>query len=122
MIPLSCEIVQNQDGLNAILAGQWQEIHPSWNQLPRIYDYSSWQESPYPEDVYEELLHKPYIIHFISSPKPWCAGLQAECKHPKKDLFFQYLDMTSWSGWRDTFWRRVARKFLKLTSLTTAKI
>lgn len=112
----------DQDGLNAILAGKWGEIHPRWNQMPRIYDYSSWQESPYPEDIYKELLHKPYIIHFTNSPKPWYAGLQAECKHPKKDLFFQYLDMTSWSGWRDTFLRKLGRKFMKMTSLTTSKL
>ncbi|WP_016949056.1 glycosyltransferase family 8 protein [Anabaena sp. PCC 7108] len=117
------EYVRNdQDGLNAVLAGKWQEIHPRWNQMPRIYDYSSWKESPYAEDIYEELLHQPYIIHFTNSPKPWYAGLQTECKHPKKDLFFQYLDMTSWSGWRDTVWRRLVRKLLKVTSLTTSKL
>lgn len=112
----------DQDGLNAILVGKWGEIHPRWNQMPRIYDYSSWQESPHTEDIYEELLHKPYIIHFTNSPKPWYAGLKAECRHPKKDLFFQYLDMTDWSGWRDTFWIRLVRKFMKVTSLTTSKL
>jgi lipopolysaccharide biosynthesis glycosyltransferase len=117
------EYVRNdQDGLNAILAGKWGEIHPRWNQMPRIYDYSSWQESPHAEDIYKELLHKPCIIHFTNSPKPWYAGLKAECRHPKKDLFFQYLDMTDWSGWRDTFWIRLVRKFMKLTSLTTSKL
>lgn len=117
------EYVRNdQDGLNAILAGKWGEIHPRWNQMPRIYDYSSWQESPHAEDIYKELLHQPCIIHFTNSPKPWYAGLKAECRHPKKDLFFQYLDMTDWSGWRDTFWIRLVRKFMKLTSLTTSKL
>lgn len=104
----------DQDGLNAILAGKWQEIHPLWNQMPRIYDYSSWNESPFAEDIYNELLHRPYIIHCTNYPKPWCAGLRVECKHPKKHLFFQYLDMTAWSGWRDTFGRRLGRKFMKL--------
>jgi len=117
------EYVRNdQDGLNAILAGKWGEIHPRWNQMPRIYDYSSWQESPHAEDIYKELLHQPCIIHFTNSPKPWYAGLKAECRHPKKDLFFQYLDMTDWSGWRDTFWIRLVRKFMKVTSLTTSKL
>jgi lipopolysaccharide biosynthesis glycosyltransferase len=112
----------DQDGLNAVLAGKWGEIHPRWNQMPRIYDYSSWQESPHAEDIYKELLHQPCIIHFTNSPKPWYAGLKAECRHPKKDLFFQYLDMTDWSGWRDTFWIRLVRKFMKVTSLTTSKL
>jgi len=115
-------LINDQDGLNAILVGKWGEIHPRWNQMPRIYDYLSWKESPHTEDIYEELLHKPYIIHFTNSPKPWYAGLKAECRHPKKDLFFQYLDMTDWSGWRDTFWIRLVRKFMKVTSLTTSKL
>ncbi|MGI8504904.1 MAG: glycosyltransferase family 8 protein [Hassallia sp.] len=112
----------DQDGLNAVLAGKWQELHPKWNQMPRIYEYSSWKDSPFPELVYNELLHQPHIIHFTCTPKPWYAGLRSECTHPKKDLFFQYLDVTDWSGWRDTIWRRIARKFMKLTSLNTSKL
>lgn len=115
-------IANDQDGLNAVLAGKWKEIHPRWNQMPKIYNYSSWQESPHSEDIYQELLHKPYIIHFTNPPKPWYAGLKAECQHPKKHLFFEYLDLTSWAGWRDTWWRRLVRKFTKVTSLTTAKL
>jgi lipopolysaccharide biosynthesis glycosyltransferase len=112
----------DQDALNAVFAGKWQELHPKWNQMPRIYEYSSWQDSPFPEPVYNELLHQPQIIHFTCHPKPWYAGLQSECTHPKKDLFFRYLDLTAWSGWRDTLWRRLARKFMKLTSLNTSKL
>ncbi|BAY23462.1 glycosyl transferase family 8 [Calothrix sp. NIES-2100] len=117
------EFVRNdQDGLNAVLAGKWRELHPRWNQMPKIYDYSSWKESPFPEDIYNQVLHQPYIIHFTNSPKPWYAGLRVECKHPQKDLFFDYLDMTAWSGWRDTFWRRLGRKLLKMTFIKTSKL
>ncbi|GAB1545136.1 glycosyltransferase family 8 protein [Scytonema sp. NUACC21] len=117
------EYVRNdQDGLNAILAGKWGELHPKWNQMPKVHEYSSWKESPFPKDVYQELIHHPCVIHFTNSPKPWYAGLKAECQHPKKHLFFEYLDMTDWSGWRDTLWRRLWRKFMKVTSLTTSKL
>ncbi|MCM0592691.2 MAG: glycosyltransferase family 8 protein [Gloeotrichia echinulata IR180] len=117
------EYVQNdQDGLNAVLAGKWGELHPRWNQMPRIYHYSSWKDSPFAEDIYNELLHQPNIIHFTNSPKPWCSGLRVECQHPQKDLFFHYLDMTDWSGWRDTFWRRLGRKFMKMTFINTSKL
>ncbi|MEC4813806.1 MAG: glycosyltransferase family 8 protein, partial [Scytonema sp. PMC 1069.18] len=112
----------DQDGLNAILAGKWGELHPKWNQMPKIYDYASWEESPHAKDIYEELIHHPGIIHYTNTPKPWYAGLKAECTHPKKSLFFHYLDMTAWSGWRDTFFRRLWRKFMKVTSLSTAKL
>jgi len=117
------EYVRNdQDGLNAVLAGKWRELHPKWNQMPRIYDYPSWENSPFPEDVYQDMLEQPCIIHFTNTPKPWYAGVKKECTHPKKDLFFHYLDVTDWSGWRDTIWRRLARKFMKLTSLNTSKL
>ncbi|ARV57710.1 glycosyl transferase [Nostocales cyanobacterium HT-58-2] len=117
------EYVRNdQDGLNAVLAGKWGELHPKWNQMPKVHQYSSWKDSHFAEDIYNELLHNPCIIHFTNSPKPWYAGLRAECTHPQKHLFFQYLDMTDWSGWRDTIWRRLWRKFMKFTSLTTSKL
>lgn len=114
--------LNDQDGLNAVLAGKWGELHPKWNQMPRIYDYSSSKDSPLAEDIYKDTLEQPCIIHFTNTPKPWYAGVKSECTHPKKDLFFQYLDATAWSGWRDTIWRRLARKFMKLTSLNTSKL
>ncbi|OUL24519.1 glycosyl transferase [Nostoc sp. RF31YmG] len=112
----------DQDGLNAILAGKWGELHPKWNQMPRIYDDSFGKNSPFPEDIYQDVLHHPCIIHFTNTPKPWYAGLRVECEHPKKDLFFHYLDMTDWSGWRDTLWRRLGRKFMKMTFINTSKL
>jgi lipopolysaccharide biosynthesis glycosyltransferase len=112
----------DQDGLNAILSGKWGELHPKWNVMPQNFEYSSWKESPHTEHLYEELIHHPGIIHYTNTPKPWHAGLKAECTHPKKHLFFHYLDMTAWSGWRDTFLRRLWRKFMKVTSLSTTKL
>jgi lipopolysaccharide biosynthesis glycosyltransferase len=117
------EYVRNdQDGLNAVLAGKWGELHPKWNKMPKIYQYSSWEHSPFPKVIYNELLQSSGVIHFTNSPKPWYAGFRAECQHPQKHLFFQYLDMTDWSGWRDTIWRRLWRKFMKVTSLNTSKL
>ncbi|MCC5637486.1 glycosyltransferase family 8 protein [Nostoc sp. CHAB 5844] len=112
----------DQDGLNAILADKWGELHPKWNQMPRVYDESFRKDSPFSENVYQELLNHPCIIHFTNTPKPWYAGLRSECQHPKKDLFFKYLDMTAWSGWRDTIWRRLSRKFLKLALVNNSKL
>jgi lipopolysaccharide biosynthesis glycosyltransferase len=99
----------DQDGLNGVLAEKWGELDPRWNQMHAIHEYSSWRESPYAEDVYNDVLHNPYIVHFTTPPKPWQKG----CKHPGKDLFFQYLDMTDWSGWRNTIWRRMWRRVRK---------
>jgi lipopolysaccharide biosynthesis glycosyltransferase len=101
----------DQDGLNALLAGQWGELDPRWNQMPRIYTYSSWEDSPYDQELYSALLHDPYIIHYTCPPKPWQRG----CHHPATNLFFQYLDQTAWSGWRNTIWRRALRRVVKET-------
>jgi lipopolysaccharide biosynthesis glycosyltransferase len=103
----------DQDALNVVLAGKkWGELDPRWNQVHSIYQYSSWQDSPFEEEVFHNVLNDPYVIHFTTPPKPWQNG----CHHPKKDLFFQYLDQTAWSGWRNTIWRRIWRRFMKEAS------
>ncbi|XPM52360.2 MAG: glycosyltransferase family 8 protein (plasmid) [Leptolyngbya sp. IPPAS B-1204] len=99
----------DQDGLNAVFTGNWGELNPRWNQMPRIYTYESWQDSPYDQTQYELLKNNPLIIHYTNAPKPWRSG----CQHPATSLFYAYLDQTAWSGWRDTWWRRVARKAQK---------
>lgn len=96
----------DQDALNIVLAGQWAELDPRWNQMHAIHEYTSWKESPYDEETYYQVLHHPYIVHFTTPPKPW----QSHCKHPRQDLFFSYLDQTAWRGWRNTIWRRAWRK------------
>lgn len=98
-----CILFADQDALNISLAGMWGELDPRWNQMHAIHEYSSWQESIYQEDVYEQVIHHPYIVHYTTPPKPWQKG----CKHPQQDLFFRYLDLTAWHGWRNTIWRRL---------------
>jgi lipopolysaccharide biosynthesis glycosyltransferase len=90
----------DQGILNALFTGQWGELDPRWNTTSRIYEYSSWRESPYPEEVYNNLIRSDaYIVHFVSSEKPWNAHAI-----PLKEHFFHYLDMTAWSGWQFNFW------------------
>ena len=100
----------DQDVLNAVFAGRWGELDPRWNQTPGIYTYTSWKESLISEDVYNNILHNPYIIHFASSSKPWS---DSRNNHPARHLFFQYVDMTAWSGWRFTIWRRIRKKLIE---------
>lgn len=96
----------DQDGLNAVSGGNWGQLNSRWNQMPRVYCYESWQESPYDESGYQQLRDDPYIIHYTNAPKPWRQG----CQHPARDLFLSYLDQTAWTGWRDTWWRQAVRK------------
>ena len=98
----------DQDGLNAVLAGQWRELDPRWNQIPVIYRYASWEESPFQEEVYKKILHDPYIVHFASGFKPWNSY-----RHSSKALFYQYVDKTAWKGWRYPIWKAIWRRIAK---------
>ena len=106
----------DQDILNALLAEKWSEIDPRWNVTPVIHDYAGWKESPFSEEIYNNLIQDPWIIHFASEKKPWNSR-----KTLLKENFFHYVDMTAWSGWRFTlrrqFQKKVSWKFQKLKEL-----
>lgn len=96
----------DQDGLNAVIAGDWGEMHPMWNQTPDIYrNWRNWEESVFSEEVYNVARYAPKIIHFASSEKPWNTFI-----HPNRDLFYHYLDKTPWAGWRFTWWQACKRR------------
>ncbi|WAL58312.1 glycosyltransferase family 8 protein [Thermocoleostomius sinensis] len=107
----------DQDGLSIILANDWGELEPRWNQVHVVHSFSSWRESPYHQEMFENVLHHPYVIHFTSRPKPWMPG----CTHPHRGVFLHYLQMTAWAGWTNTKWnyteqlfRRSVRRFIRL--------
>ncbi|AUT03363.1 glycosyl transferase [Nostoc sp. CENA543] len=87
----------DQDAMNAVLAGQWEAIDSRWNQMPYLFKYPSWQNSPFSEEEYDHLVHHPFIVHFASRDKPW----HENCSHPQKSLFFEHLDSKIWSTWQD---------------------
>jgi lipopolysaccharide biosynthesis glycosyltransferase len=104
----------DQGLLNALLIGQWGQLDPRWNfNATSFYDYSarkylSWENSQsfLSEDIYQQAVSNPYIIHFVSEKKPW------KSRHcPRKGEFFKYVDLTGWSGWRLTIWRRLWSRF-----------
>jgi lipopolysaccharide biosynthesis glycosyltransferase len=92
----------DQDILNALFAGKWGEIDPRWNVTPGIYEYPSWEVSPFAENVYNNLLNEPFIIHFAAEKKPWNSKDVLLKEH-----FFHYVDLTAWAGWRFTFLRQI---------------
>lgn len=97
----------DQDVLNALFANRWGELDPRWNlSAADCAGYS--QESPFSEDVYNTIISDPYILHFMSKKKPWTSR-HTLCK----EYFFNYVDMTAWSGWRLTIWRRVWLKLIQ---------
>ncbi|MBU1136121.1 MAG: glycosyltransferase family 8 protein [Nanoarchaeota archaeon] len=112
----------DQDALNAIFNLNWKEINPKWNvtaplflAFPELCDkkneeryISSYNGYPIKDKKrIKEIISNPYIIHFITSVKPWIKGHNP----PKRQLFYYYLDMTKWKGWRPTLLERVKYYF-----------
>jgi lipopolysaccharide biosynthesis glycosyltransferase len=105
--------LHDQEALNVVLSDKWGEIDPRWNQQVHTFYHASWKESPLTEEAYNNVINDPYIIHYSSAGKPWKLG----CKHPYKHLFFKYLDMTAWAGWRMTFMRKLSLKLKETAPL-----
>ena len=100
----------DQDAMNIVLMNNWKKMSPRWNQQKFFYSYKLLKNNPIPEKDYDALVNDPFIVHFTGMDKPW---LNVCSQHPFKDLFFKYLDMTSWSGWRPKLtklsWERIKK-------------
>jgi lipopolysaccharide biosynthesis glycosyltransferase len=86
----------DQYALNVVLWEKWRALDLRWNQLPHIHACPSWRESFLGEDAFRRVVAEPFIVHFATVEKPW----HYDNVHPQRDLFYRYLDMTAWSGWR----------------------
>ena len=88
----------DQDAMNAVFRDGWGRLDSRWNVLPYMNiarNYSSLSRKSH-----EDLLTRAYLLHFCGPKKPW----NPRCRHPQRDRFFHYLDMTAWSGWRPKWW------------------
>lgn len=102
----------DQEALNAVLAGEWEELDLRWNWHPGLDRLLL----PVPARQHSEVGQgglDPWIVHFSGSLKPWMhfgAG-------PYWHLYQRYLDQTAWSGsrparhWRSRFmaWYEMSR-------------
>lgn len=86
----------DQYALNVVLAGQWRELDPRWNQGAHAYTFPTWQESPFDRAAFDSLRRDPWIVHFTSGSKPW----HYFCRHAFLPQYFAMLDRTAWRGWR----------------------
>lgn len=76
----------DQDALNKILFDEWK-------RLPAVYNF---QTAMYANTSQYTKNHKPIIVHFSSSSKPW----QLRCNHPMKNLYWDYLKITVWKNYK----------------------
>ena len=86
----------DQDGLNAMLWNHWTPLDSRWQVQPR---FSTHDRLPLPHlDSRQrtQLTDDPWIFHFSGRLKPWIyRGSSLPDQH-----FYDYLDRTSWCGWR----------------------
>ncbi len=78
----------DQEGLNAVLAGLWGPLDPRWNDNASVPSSASRSARLGGGD--------PWIVHFAGNVKPW----RFVVRNTPHDLYFRYLDMTPWKGWR----------------------
>jgi len=92
----------DQDGLNAVLCQNWRELDPRWNQIAGVAGKGFFSVDHLTPESYRQVIADPWIIHFAGSWKPW----NSLWGNQRRDLFFRYLDQTSWAGWRPpkTLW------------------
>ena len=99
----------DQDGLNAILARDWQPLDPRWNRQTGIDSLDRWPESDFRASVLairEEVENDPYIDHFTGGDKPW----HILSNHPSRDKFLRYLRESGWFTPREfRMWQAVRR-------------
>ncbi|WP_052055277.1 glycosyltransferase family 8 protein [Myxosarcina sp. GI1] len=93
----------DSDVLHAIVKNQWGAVDGKWN---------FYKGRP----LTKEEVDSAFIIHYISPAKPWIAIEKTN----ENNLFFHYLRMTDWSGYKHTIpqrlWRRLKRENKKIRS------
>lgn len=78
----------DQDGMNAILWNTWGTLPPEWNAMSSVYSQVTNDEIGLGKNDFYKVLTNPKIIHFYDAEKPW----HKNCRHPKKDRYFYYLE------------------------------
>jgi lipopolysaccharide biosynthesis glycosyltransferase len=95
----------DQDALNTILEGRWQELPRRYNVQSADTRRDSIAWALWKDEV-QEAVANPAIVHYTEGAKPWLKGSQ----HAEADRWFHWLDQTTWTGWRPTEERPAAWK------------
>ncbi len=80
----------DQEALNAVLAGQWSKLDARWNWSPGFDRIASANGAD------SDTKTSPWIVHFTGSLKPW----RFEGPSSPHKLYYEYVDLTAWAGWR----------------------
>ncbi len=86
----------DQGALNAVFAGRWLRLPPTWNlQGSHFIHRNNLAWTVEPTDELEAAYADPAIVHFSGLSKPW----NPRCTHPYRDDWFAALQQTAWAGW-----------------------
>ena len=102
----------DQGVLNALFIDQWGELDAKWNQQGCLFWPQVLKKTEYTGkliEMYDELVHHPYIIHYLSPSKPW----HHKCMHPHANRFLYYLRESQWFGplgWKIWWYRYLIRR------------
>lgn len=86
----------DQEAINAVLPGRIGTVDPRWNQQTEHFVPRFQATLPYPEELFQELLENPWIVHYTTNSKAW----SYTSRHPFRDEWFAHLDQTPYAGWR----------------------
>lgn len=76
----------DQDGLNAILWNNWDELPCEWNVMTALYWEKNYNCIGLTFDKAIYVMKHPKIIHYTTSNKPW----KEDCTHPLKERYHYY--------------------------------
>jgi lipopolysaccharide biosynthesis glycosyltransferase len=100
----------DQDAGNCVLYNKRKVLHPKWNQQVGVYFLKkNFVNSTYSDEILEETINKPVIVHFNGMEKPWeYANL-----HPFKSKFQYYWKLSGIKEPRKNIpLRKVAKKMI----------
>jgi lipopolysaccharide biosynthesis glycosyltransferase len=81
----------DQCGLNAVVDGQWEELHPKFNLQACLFEAKMGTFSAtFPNHDLIDAIQTPVVVHYSGSLKPW----HFRYKHPWRKLYWKYLRMT----------------------------
>jgi lipopolysaccharide biosynthesis glycosyltransferase len=88
----------DQDAFNALLYDKCKPLSLNWNVLAYFYEREVIEKVVQKNELplYLKASQEPKIVHYCGKIKPW----QYLCLHPKKKLYWQYLNKTSWRDFK----------------------
>jgi lipopolysaccharide biosynthesis glycosyltransferase len=87
---------QDQDALNAVLAGRWERLELRWNLAVDGWVHELWRQLPGGVEELQAAQEEPGVLHYWGSRKPWHLWRPST---PAQAVYDRYRRCTAWRGW-----------------------